>query len=368
MNFKEILKATNTKEFKAALKGTKNVAAVEAETLDKDITYTPSLPKVNVVPLSVFEKYQVKGIARKFLFIGGGIAGVFALALIGGTAYMGVGNAELDKLVAEQSTITAEVNQLQPYDLYKTAIDGKRKALYTSVQKDIDMGGIYANVNSASTANSVDVKNVAVKQYAEGEEGASCINPDPFGDSAGIIGCIQLSGSGPDKDAVNGFLRELEGNNAASASYKNPFISAFTTASGTETGGITSTFTATIAFTQQLYTNQYASLALTLDELIAKNGPAPVATTPTPVTTAGYAGQQALTLVPDLNPDEVLNIDSIAVSVCNTPDASRAATAATASDAVKAIVETGRPSIDATTITADLMDAITNNCTSVINN
>jgi hypothetical protein len=372
MSFKEISKATNIKELKLAMKGSKGEPLEKVE-IDKNIVYEPSLPRVNVVPLTVFEKYQVKGIARKFLFIGAGVAGVFALAFAGGAAYMGVGNAELDKLNAQQADITAEVSVLQPYELYKVSIEGKRTALYTSVEKDIDMGGIYASVNSASGNNSVEVKNIAVKQYEEGEEGASCVNPDPFGDSAGIIGCIQLSGTGPDKDSVNGFLRQLEGNDALSASYKNPFISAFTTAEGGEGEGITSTFTATIAFTNRLYTNQYASLALTLTELIAKSDPQPTEGTdpadPTaPVVAAGYAGEQALVAVPSLATTELANIDNIANSVCNTPEEQRAATVETASEAVQAIIETNNADIDAAAITVDLMDAITNNCTAVINN
>lgn len=351
------------------MKGSK-AAPLEKVEVDKHIEYAPSLPKVNVVPLTVFEKYQVKGIARKFLFIGAGVAGVFALAFAGGAAYMGVGNAELEKLNAEQSAITSEVSVLQPYELYKVSIEGKRTALYASVEKDIDMGGIYASVNSASGNNSVEVKNIAVKQYEEGEEGASCVNPDPFGDSAGIIGCIQLSGNGPDKDSVNGFLRQLEGNDALSASYKNPFISAFTTTEGGENEGVTSTFTATIAFTNQLYTNQYASLALTLTELIAKSDPQPTeGTDPTaPVITAGYAGEQALVAVPGLVAEEVTNIDNIAISVCNTPEGQRAETADSASEAVQLIIETNNADIDAAAITVDLMDAITNNCTAVIDN
>lgn len=277
MSYKDIVNAKSPKEFINGFKkkqdgipDAKNVAPQEEVT--KEVNFTPTLPQVNVIPFSVFEKYQVKGIVRKFFFAGLAIVAVFALALTGGIVYKGVQQGKIDNLSAQQAEITAEVQSLQPYQVYKSAIESKRTTLTNTTATDINMGGLYSTINSSSDVNGVNINSLSVRQYAEGEQATDCINPDPFGDNSGIIGCIQITGGAIDKDSVNGFLAALESANDGSGSYKNPFISSFTSESGAAGGaasGPSSSFTATISFTTALYTNQYSNLALTLDELIA---------------------------------------------------------------------------------------------------
>lgn len=288
MSYKDIVNAKSPKEFINGFKKKKDLPVVAAknEPVDKNIVFTPELPRVNVVPGPVFEKYQIKGITRKFVFAGIGIAAAFMLAYIGGIAYMGVNQAQLVTLNQQQSQLNSDVQQLQPYQAYQAAIDGKRKALNASTSTDVNMGTIYGHLIDSSNANSVALKSLQVTQAdtetnATGSTGSSstaasangCINPDPFSDNAGIIGCIQITGSAPNKDAVNGFLRQLEAQNAASnaSEYKNPFISSFTSTPASEQAPASSQFTATISFTQELYSKKYADLSQSLDTLISKS-------------------------------------------------------------------------------------------------
>lgn len=288
MSYKDIVNAKSPKEFINGFKKKKDlpVAAANNEPVDKNIVFAPELPRVNVVPAPVFEKYQIKGITRKFVFAGIGIAAAFMLAYIGGIAYMGVNQAQLATLNQQQSQLNSDVQQLQPYQAYQAAIDGKRKALDSTTSTDVNMGTVYGHLINSAQANNVGIKSLQVTQAdtqsnATGSTGSSstaatangCINPDPFSDNAGIIGCVQVTGSAPNKDAVNGFLHQLEAQNAASnaSEYKNPFISSFTSAPATDKAPATSQFTATISFTQELYSKKYSDLSQSLDSLIAKS-------------------------------------------------------------------------------------------------
>lgn len=298
MSYKDIVNAKSPKEFidgfkKKPAAGSLPTAKAKVDEpieLNKEVAFTPSLPQVNVIPFSVFEKYEIKGIARKFVFAGIGIVAVFGLVFAGGLIYQTSQQSKIDALTTQQSQIAAEVQQLQPYSIYKTAVEDKRSALKTPTANDINMGNIYKNINDASGSNSVTISNLSVTQYADGQTSTDCVNPDPFGDNAGIVGCIQFTGNAPDKDAVNGFLDNLQKANNNNGGYKNPFISSFNNDGGAGSGAGASTgtasgsaggasFTATVAFTNTLYTNQYSDLSMTLKELISSGGNATTNTT-----------------------------------------------------------------------------------------
>lgn len=297
MSYKDIVNAKSPKEFINGFKK-KPVAGKQIATKvtvdepvepNREVAFAPSLPQVNVIPFSVFEKYEIKGIARKFVFTGIGIVAVFGLIFAGGLIYQTSQQSKIDALTTQQSQIAAQVQALQPYAIYKTAVEDKRGALKTPTANDINMGSIYKNINDASGSNSVTISNLSVTQYADGQSSTDCVNPDPFGDNAGIVGCVQFTGNAPDKDAVNGFLENLQKANNNNGGYKNPFISSFNNDGGAGSGGASSgtasgsaggaSFTATVAFTNTLYTNQYSDLSMTLKELISSGGKATTNTT-----------------------------------------------------------------------------------------
>lgn len=379
MSFKDILKATNLKEFKAAVKGVP-VEMGAPVVVDRNVDFTPELPRINAVPLEVIEKYRFKGIARKYALMGIGVAGVFVLAYAGGLGYMAVGNAELDKISQDQAAMQAEVDQLQPYDTYRAAVDNKRKTLFSQVEQDVNMGEIYSNINSSSSNNTIDVDRLNVTQSLSGDVDSSCINPNPFGDNAGIIGCVSVAGVGPNKDAVNGFLDELETMNGANPAYKNPFISSFT--STNDNGRQISNFAATISFTTELYSNQYKSLALELAEVIkATAGETPVEPVEEePITPpveepveeeiipAGFTSTQAKLLIPELTEADALTLDGLAVSICETPEEQRADIFTNSTESIRTLLTTNYPDIEADTITETIMTTIitAENCEAIL--
>jgi hypothetical protein len=167
--------------------------------------------------------------------------------------------------------------QLQPYQSYRQEIESKRTNLAATTANDINMGTIYGSIDTSAKANNVGLTSLAVRQYVDGEQSGGCTNPDPFGDNSAVIGCITLSGTADNKDQVNGFLAQLQDQPGDVALYMNPFISTFTTSADSGTGssaasGATSSFEATIAFTNGVFSRKYAPLTIPLQDILT---PAP---------------------------------------------------------------------------------------------
>lgn len=354
-------------------KGKQSAPVVRLTAEDKqNFVYTPtSLPLVNVIPQSFVEKYQVKGIVRKFVFAGIGVAATLALVFAGGQAYLATLQGQINALSQEQSQLTAQITALQPYQVYQVAVDSKRQALLSATSEDVNMGVIYQNVNNSASNNNVSVQSLAVVQYEAGAAGTECTNPDPFNTIVSvekIIGCVTIQGGADNKDQVNTFLRDLEGlGDAEGETYRNPFISSFLTASNDQ--GSTSTFAATISFTSALYTDKYSDLAISLAELIAAGGNVPVDNPPAeepaeePVAELpepGVVGEFVLGLVPDMTPEDVRTFDTISYTACITEDSTAAGTALTG------LLSENYPNVDATTVIPGVIDLIFTSCEQII--
>jgi hypothetical protein len=278
MSYKDIANAKSPKEFINGFKKKKLVVSkngpedVTNEETGEIVKYQPGLPKVNVVPHTVFEKYQVKGIVRKFGLIAVGVVAVYGLIFAGGFAYTALNSDKVGALEDERATLTAEMAELQPFQSYRQEIESKRTNLAATTANDINMGTVYGSIDNSARGNDVTLTSLAVRQYVDGEQAGECTNPDPFGDNSAVIGCITISGTADNKDQVNGFLADLQGPPVDLPAYMNPFISTFTTSSdsgsGATGGGASSTFEATIAFTNQVFSNQYAPLAIPLQDIL----------------------------------------------------------------------------------------------------
>jgi len=239
-----------------------------------NFAYTPKLPIVNVVPSTVSDKYKIKGFVRKFAFAGIGIAAVYILIFAVGHGYLAARNNDLQTLSQQQSVLTQQSQALQPYQIYMTNVDGKRTALQTVASSDVNMGGLYKNINDASESNNITISTLGIAQYQQGataSTAAQCVNPDPFADasaSKNIIGCVTINGTADNKNQVNGFLSNLQAIGGNNITYRNGFVSTFTTDPAPQAGQRGSTFTATIAFTSAVYSKKYADLSISLNDLI----------------------------------------------------------------------------------------------------
>lgn len=318
--------------------------------------FTPDLPKVNVIPQSVTEKYEVKGVIRKIAFAGIGLVAVFALVLVGGQTYTGMLNSQVTDIQAQEQTLSSEVGALTPYEQYKNSVSSKREGLSAEVSTDVNVGSIYGDLYKTADSLALDLSSISIDQQdANGLETGGCTNPDPFTEAANIIGCITLQGSGSDPQ---GSKKLVEGLVSISdpARYASPFISGIATS---EEG--TTTFDASISFTSALYTAQYANLELALDEVLAGASPdatptVPETNTQAPVSTYDSAvTTKAKELVPDLTESDLVLIDTSAVQACTVEDPK------TQLDTIQSIIAP-KTSSDVNEIMATLSNDLTAEC------
>lgn len=286
--------------------------------------FTPTLPKVNAIPSALVEKYEIKGVVRKFVFAGIALAAVFGLAWAGGTYYVGTLEAQLETIKAEEGQLASQVETLLPYEEYKNAVAAKRTALSDEVSKDVNMGTIYGDLYTTANVNQIQLSNLSIAQSADEDTASSaCANPEPFSESTNLIGCITISGTGPTADGGRTFINQLVSLGGDKPRYANPFISSVAI---TDEG---SSFEASVFFTSELYSGQYSSLAESLDDLLAKDSGTDASTEvqtgennqPSYSSAVTLEAQQ---LVPELTEEDLLSIDSTAVNACSTGDTATA--------------------------------------------
>lgn len=322
----------------------------------EEFTFSPKNPKVNVIPAELTEKYEVKGIIRKTAGVVAGVAVIFGLIYAGGAAYAGVLNSELEAKVAERNDLTAEVTALSPYQDYKTAVDAKRTTLSGEVSTDVNFGTIYQNVFDVSQNNNVSITTLSVTQTT-GEEEGSCLNPDPFTEVQGLIGCITIEGQAQNPSGADAFVSQLVA--LPGGGYINPFITSIST---TEDGG--TNFNGTVSFTDKLYSNKYAELALPLQDLLAADtapaeGEEVAGGEIEQVVYQSEVTNLALSLVPELAEENLVKIDGFAVAACQADG-----DIPTALKSIKGVLIQRLPADDTTVddIVAQLENTLTTEC------
>lgn len=223
--------------------------------------FTPTVPRVNLIPTQFTEKYEVQYLVRNFSIVA--VLMVIFVGSLWGAAqwYMGGQEAKLTALTNESTTITAETNALQPFQVYETAVNAKRDLFMETTRNDINMGVLYGDVNDASAAAQVDVRSLRAIQYEPGNEGADCVDPDPFATTTSqfaVAGCLVFEGGATSLGDTLAFLDQLVAEGELDGDfYRNPYVSSFTSSQEVEEGELPNTFSATLFFTDALYSDSY---------------------------------------------------------------------------------------------------------------
>lgn len=287
--------------------------------------YEPTSPIVNLVPSTVSQKYEVKGVARK---VGLGIVGVFAilgLVFAGGKFFIGNLEQQLTDINEQTASIQAQITQLEPYTSFRNAVENKRKTVGQRVQSDVNMGTIYTDLHRTAQTNNINLENVAISQHEDDvpTDTAACMNPDPFTENNTIIGCITLTAVSDNPASGKGYVEDLVALSNP-VKYINPFISSV----ATDDDGLVR-FEINISFTDTLFTNQYTSLQSSILELLGNSnsdtdteatpGNNEEETTPANTAPAGIIdlGGFVLTLVPTLEEPAINTLNTLGEGICN---------------------------------------------------
>lgn len=296
----------------------------EEEPLQESFTYEPKIPTVNTIPDAMIQRYQIKGVIKLFLSVVAAIAVLFVLLYLGANLILNAQDGQIKKLNTERDSLQSEMQVLQPYEAYKGEVDNKLKVMSEATLNDINYGVVYQDLLDAADATDVQLGNVLVAQFAnlDGSEVGSCISPDPFNPTQGATGCISLTGGANDQESLIRFLDLLE--NSERKGFSLPSISSFSYSDNAAEGAKATSFQASIFFTGTFYSNKYAELKITVDELLAnkKAGTDTVTEEGTDGLTTDMLIQiasnsfQAVNLSPD---EETLTNASVIVSgVCET--------------------------------------------------
>lgn len=223
-------------------------------------TATPAatLPVVNLLPESAFERMAARRLRRGFV-----AAGVVLLLLIGGAwAFQHVRVAEADKLVAiekaKTSRLTAQTQRLQPVRVYVNGVAVQALTVQAAMADDVYLSQVLEGVRDATPVGA-ELATVAITvtgrpvpadpAAAPATEAASaCPGPDPFNTRV-VVGCVTLSGTAATRAEVGEMVVSL----GAAGLFVEPFISTTTTGETDEVS-----FSGSVGLSEKVFSGRYA--------------------------------------------------------------------------------------------------------------
>jgi hypothetical protein len=199
---KKSLLKMSPEELKAHFKAKKH-GGLEPVIPIEEMVFIPKKPEVNLIPAEVLEGYQASDLKVKFFKIGGAVVFIF-LAMFGlSTLSHAMSQGEIKDLEDKAAALNIEIRTLQPYELYKSTIDGKREALAGQVQKNLDVGKILDSVNTISNNAGITFTKVSLDTAS-----TECTTTDPFSTAEPTIGCLGFTAEGNGADSVTKFYAE----------------------------------------------------------------------------------------------------------------------------------------------------------------
>lgn len=252
---KKSLLKMSPEELKAHFKQKRNgppepVVAIE------DMVFIPKKPEVNLLPPEILEGYEASALKVKLFKIGGVVAFIFLVMFGLSLMSQTLGRGEITDLENKSSDLNIQIRQLQPYELYKTTIDGKREALYSQVQKNLDVGKVLDSVNTIGRNAGITFTKVALDSA-----GGECTSTDPFETAKPTIGCLSFTAEGTGADSVTRFYSET----GKVAGFINPYVPG--SAAISKDGK--STLEGTIGVTEEFYSKNDDKLNVPLDSVLS---------------------------------------------------------------------------------------------------
>jgi hypothetical protein len=224
-------------------------------------TATPpaTLPVVNLLPESAFERMAARRLRRGFV-----AAGVVLLLMVGGAwAFQHVRVAEADKLVAietaKTSRLTSQTQRLQPVRVFVNGVAVQALTVQAAMADDVYLSEVLEGVRDATPVGA-ELATVAITVTgrpapadpaapAPATDAASaCPGPDPFNTRV-VVGCVTLSGTAASRAEVGEMVVSL-GN---AGLFVEPFISTTTTGETDEVA-----FSGSVGLSEKVFSGRFA--------------------------------------------------------------------------------------------------------------
>lgn len=216
-----------------------------------------TLPVVNLLPESAFERMAARRLRRGFV-----AAGVVLLLLVGGAwAFQHVRVAEADKLVAieaaKTSRLTAQTEKLQPVRVYVDGVAVQALTVQAAMADDVYLSEVLEGIQDATPAGA-ELATVAITVTGRPvpadpaapvtDPASACPGPDPFNTRV-VVGCVTLSGTAASRAEVGEMVVSL-GN---AGLFVEPFISTTTTGETDEVS-----FSGSVGLSEKVFSGRYA--------------------------------------------------------------------------------------------------------------
>lgn len=263
----DFLKADFKTLFQKKPKNTEEAAAFDPNNVP---VYQPALPEVNLLPSNIREEYVAKELGGKFKIATIAIVAIFAV--LGGVSFATstMNQGKIDTITNETSAINSQVQQLAPFELYRTQVQSKRTQLGGAMGNDINYKALNDNFNAAAAASGFEVRSIKITSGGDQASGTAgngaCVNPDPFSSATGT-GCITfgLAGNG---NLANFFL-EL---NKEDRGFINAYVPKANL--GSANGETEKLVEGTVGFTDKYYSKKFSNLSAPIDTALDPNAAA----------------------------------------------------------------------------------------------
>ncbi|WP_243059262.1 hypothetical protein [Nocardioides sp. SR21] len=218
-----------------------------------------TLPRVNLLPESAFERMAARRLRRGFV-----AAGVVLMMLVGGAwAYQHVRVAEADKLVAieaaKTSRLTSQTQRLQPVRVYVDGVAVQVLTVQTAMADDVFLSEVLEGIQDATPVGA-ELATVAITMTgrpvpadpaapaAVAVPASACPGPDPFNTRV-VVGCVTLAGTAASRAEVGEMVVSL----GKAGLFVEPFISTTTTGESDEVS-----FSGSVGLSEKVFSGRYA--------------------------------------------------------------------------------------------------------------
>ena len=246
----------------------------------------PTLPSVNLLSPSAFERLATRRLRRRFA--GAGAVLVVVIAAAWGAQHLRVAQAEqlLTVEQAETTRLTQETQELLPVRAFVAGVQQQLATVSETMEREIYFSVVLDGLQDASPSG-VRLDSVAATLApapvetpatpTPAEEGtvedestpapepaptppveSACPGPDPF-QTRTVVGCVTLSGSATSRTEVGELVIRL----GKDPLFVEPFISTTTTG-----GEERVTFSGSVGLSEKVFSERYAEL----EELLAEEG------------------------------------------------------------------------------------------------
>ena len=220
---------------------------------------SPTMPSVNLLSQSEFDRMAARRLRRRFVAGGLGLLVVVGAA----TAAQHMRISEAEKVVAveqsETDRLTAQTQVLAPVKAFVNGVAVQERTVQGAMADEVLFSDVLGGVRDATPpgaqlasvaitlAPSVDSASAA-SAPAEGATATSaCPGPDPFNTRV-VVGCVQLAGTAATRSEVGDMVIAL----GHSGLFVEPFISTTTTGDSDEV-----TFSGTVGLSEKVYSGRY---------------------------------------------------------------------------------------------------------------